>query len=677
MNYFSDNSYSVAIKLRDATAILTYESMSHYITEFLIEPVIRQARRFPRTSDTSEPPLRTLRQPDSHGAASPSPEEASTIATTTTAIETRHGIEGGVYTGMQGDSIVDEPALLSPASEVGGLEAELQAWRNSENFALPRSQVATPSDGYISAAASRRHTLRLEDDETSSNPLFGIPDRFRSTTTSFSNSIHSMAEVDMTTSESTGRSRDDSGLEGHGAAGSFSGRKGDGSLPADDGMGHLRKRILDIQGMEASSVEKARLIHELMTEQYSSLHSNLKNHFHNPLSPTSLLSHGTPSTSGSGLSLDEVASPRLSLSSEGVNPFHLYPDDLTPTYFSRGLDPSTGTAVSDRTNRSSISEDEPKPLGCPHYRRNIKLQCSACDRWYTCRFCHDEVEERSTDCDCPICGEYMFTSPQTVVFMRCGHSIHHRCYYEHMKTSYRCPICSRSIVNMEMQFRHLERAIETQPMPAQFQDTRAWVYCNDCSAKTAVKYHWLGLKCAVCDSYNTAQLQILSGPESEAEPSSPTEPPSPELPAPLTPDVTEIISRGRATRPPGLPHRPTTSAPVVENGRVPSISLYERFARSESPRLPGQIGIVQGLLSESDDAESTSTDNDDDTDLDFWGGESPRLREGAEPQSRKAGDSAQDSEDDEDDEDEDMTDVTDGEEDSDDEEDHMEIFGHL
>lgn len=91
----------------------------------------------------------------------------------------------------------------------------------------------------------------------------------------------------------------------------------------------------------------------------------------------------------------------------------------------------------------------------------------------------------------------MFTSPQTVVFMRCGHSIHQRCYYEHMNTSYRCPICSRSIVNMEMQFRHLERAIESQPMPPQFEDTKAFVYCNDCSAKTNVKYHWLGLKCAV------------------------------------------------------------------------------------------------------------------------------------------------------------------------------------
>lgn len=50
---------------------------------------------------------------------------------------------------------------------------------------------------------------------------------------------------------------------------------------------------------------------------------------------------------------------------------------------------------------------------------------------------------------------------------------------------------------MEMQFRHLERAIECQPMPPQFEDTKAFVYCNDCSAKTTVKYHWLGLKCAV------------------------------------------------------------------------------------------------------------------------------------------------------------------------------------
>lgn len=103
--------------------------------------------------------------------------------------------------------------------------------------------------------------------------------------------------------------------------------------------------------------------------------------------------------------------------------------------------------------------------------------------------------ERSTQCDCPICGDYMFTSPETVIFMRCGHSIHQKCFTEHSKSSYRCPICSKSVTNMEATFRGLDRAIEAQPMPADFEDTKALIYCNDCCAKSVAMYHWLGLKC--------------------------------------------------------------------------------------------------------------------------------------------------------------------------------------
>ena len=105
--------------------------------------------------------------------------------------------------------------------------------------------------------------------------------------------------------------------------------------------------------------------------------------------------------------------------------------------------------------------------------------------------------ERSTECDCPICGEYLFTSPDGVVFMPCGHSIHRICYSELMKVTYRCPICSRSIANMERQFLDLRREIEMQRMPEEFRDTKAWIHCNDCLAKTKVKYLWLGLECAV------------------------------------------------------------------------------------------------------------------------------------------------------------------------------------
>jgi hypothetical protein len=84
-----------------------------------------------------------------------------------------------------------------------------------------------------------------------------------------------------------------------------------------------------------------------------------------------------------------------------------------------------------------------------------------------------------------------------------------------METAYKCPICKKSAVKMDLQWRKLTQAIEAQPMPEQFADTRAIVQCNDCSRKSSVKYHWLGNQCENCDSYNTNELRILNGPESE------------------------------------------------------------------------------------------------------------------------------------------------------------------
>ncbi|KAH8714244.1 hypothetical protein BGZ61DRAFT_348676 [Ilyonectria robusta] len=144
----------------------------------------------------------------------------------------------------------------------------------------------------------------------------------------------------------------------------------------------------------------------------------------------------------------------------------------------------------------------------------------------TCRACiSTSIEtshkciERSTDCDCPICGEYMFTSPRPVVFMPCGHSIHRRCYEQHMKVSYKCPICNKSLTNMESQFRNLDVAIQSQPMPPEFRNTTAVILCNDCSGKSTVRYHWLGLKCSICRSYNTVEMNIHGRDSGQAQPS--------------------------------------------------------------------------------------------------------------------------------------------------------------
>ncbi|KAH8693082.1 zinc-ribbon-domain-containing protein [Talaromyces proteolyticus] len=390
-------------------------------------------------------------------------------------------------------------------------------------------------------------------------------------------------------------------------------------LPEDDGMMFLRKKIHAIRDNNTTSLEKARLIHSLMTESYDSARKVLGEHqaslLRSPSSVRSVDQSRTSSPQRIRRSLDQLSLDRkLSTVALSINnSYNLTPEDLEPTYAPNdpiiATDPSN-TPTSDAEPNdgdetdSDYSDENVMILGCHHYKRNVKLQCYTCKKWYTCRFCHDESEdhalerrktenmlcmlcglpqpaaqwckgcgesaasyfcevcklwdndssksiyhcydcgicrigqgigkdfyhcktcsvcipisienthrciERSTQCDCPICGEYMFTSPDTVVFMRCGHSIHQKCYSDYSKTSYRCPICSKSITNMEARFRNLDRLIDSQPMPNEFKDTRALVYCNDCGARTDVPYHWLGLKCDLCESYNTAQIHLRSG----------------------------------------------------------------------------------------------------------------------------------------------------------------------
>ena len=273
--------------------------------------------------------------------------------------------------------------------------------------------------------------------------------------------------------------------------------------------------------------------------------------------------------------------------------------------------------------------------------------------------------ERVADCDCPICGDYMFTSPHPVVFMLCGHGIHKACYDEHMKSSYKCPICNKSTVNMESQFRNLDRAIDSQPMPPQFQDIKAMVSCNDCYAKSAVKYHWLGLKCAICDSYNTAQLSILSDPAvevpvietREAEPSTTLEHVSREISAPGHLGPGPVRHRRHSS------HLPTPTGLLAVSDRFSPYSRPQRIGRSVSPvRGPGFFDDVDGILVAGTDE---SADEDE---LDFWGRDEPRSVTSAEMIDDEMEDEGEESEEESVMDDCDEEDV--------DEEDQFELIGH-
>ncbi|KAJ3102319.1 hypothetical protein HK100_004390 [Physocladia obscura] len=243
-------------------------------------------------------------------------------------------------------------------------------------------------------------------------------------------------------------------------------------------------------------------------------------------------------------------------------------------------------------------------IGCKHYQRAAKLQAHCCGKWYTCRFCHDEVSdhniirnlittmmcmhcfavqpagqdcinpdcqkrvskyfckdcklwdddprkniyhchdcgicrigkglgqdyfhcqkcnvcmamslkgrhkciERNLESDCPICGEYMFTSTTTVIFMPCGHCIHYKCHQEYIQTSYQCPTCFKSLANMTEYFKRIDAMLSQHQMPPEYTNTQTFIYCNDCEKKSFAKFHFLYHRCLHCKGYNTKVLQTM------------------------------------------------------------------------------------------------------------------------------------------------------------------------
>lgn len=168
-------------------------------------------------------------------------------------------------------------------------------------------------------------------------------------------------------------------------------RKGN-AIPEDDGMRTLRIRIHEINSRSIPQSAKARHIHDLLLERYRAsqgIPSVKAIEERLPVGET-----WEPSTSPSAGTLDSLKFWQAQLAEvDPPDSFVLSESDKAPTFApirkskSNGYDtPATGPT----TPTEAIL-----PLGCKHYERNVKLQCSTCKRWYTCRFCHDAVEDHA------------------------------------------------------------------------------------------------------------------------------------------------------------------------------------------------------------------------------------------------------------------------------------------
>ena len=349
--------------------------MSHYLSSFFIEPVVRQARRFSRPSSApsgegSRPDVQAVVDAHTHRARSPlalSPQDDHESVTLEDEGET---LSARLYQEIQDTDRADRSEESGSSNlrlvELGSLEPALPARQYSvQNINEPLSSPDNPRQLH--------HALR-------------------SAASSFTESSRSVMSFDLPTTHQSGS---DAGNRANGAGPES--RDGltelnNRTIPEDDGMSMMRHRILAIQRTDSSNEVKARLVHGLMTENHNASQQSLHAGAHSPVSLQSSDRPFTPGSPTSAVSQQPSISPPTSSSSAEVdsNPFQLRPQDLQPTYYQW---PEQSPEDPTNESRSSDSDDSVKALGCAHYKRNIKLQCSACSRWYTCRFCHDAVED--------------------------------------------------------------------------------------------------------------------------------------------------------------------------------------------------------------------------------------------------------------------------------------------
>ena len=108
-------------------------------------------------------------------------------------------------------------------------------------------------------------------------------------------------------------------------------------------------------------------------------------------------------------------------------------------------------------------------------------------------------------CNCVTVDIFYYSSLFGRTNAQCGHWIHSHCLGQMIKSKmYTCPLCSKSIVDLDN--RAMDDVIAHSPMPEQFANTTVKVMCNECLVKSDVKWHVFGMKCPSCGSYNTKQV---------------------------------------------------------------------------------------------------------------------------------------------------------------------------
>lgn len=310
--------------------------MSSMVNDFIIGPALRQVRRFSFSSLSSEPEPRTSPKPSRKDTTRPSSRE-DVISET----------EEDSYFRDDGDDSASQPPS-SRSSITPNMDSEAFDSTSFRRQPMPTTSHNVASDSLQAIAA-------MGSQQNLPPPNVDTLDQVHSPVPNVNTSSHSPSRDATTVASATPIPRK--------------------PLPEDDGMGALRRRILEIQTKSIPAPERARLMHELLMEGYTK---------------SQIVTQATrPFTPSGGASWEQTQSPQGMLDS-----FKFWQGNIGET---RSTEKFTLTESDVKATFAPLKPGEDdaqyRPLGCEHYKRNVKSQCSTCSRWYVCRFCHDKDED--------------------------------------------------------------------------------------------------------------------------------------------------------------------------------------------------------------------------------------------------------------------------------------------
>lgn len=148
-------------------------------------------------------------------------------------------------------------------------------------------------------------------------------------------------------------------------------------------------------------------------------------------------------------------------------------------------------------------------------RRGKQAENTHCDNCGYCMatsvFAKHQCREKTIDSNCPVCLENLRYSTKYYYALKCGHLIHLECCEAYVQSgNVNCPVCGRSFHKMGQNEKNMiEEAINLtrDQIPQELRDKKVSIICHECMHKThEVPFHFYGLKCGGCGSYNTKMI---------------------------------------------------------------------------------------------------------------------------------------------------------------------------